>query len=251
MKVDKLNIVAFRTARENDLTQQFIREHLRVLEDIGLAPMFKPNLDWVNDPESTMVVAIHDTMGMVGGLRIQHHTTDLPMAIETAVTKLDKRFNEMIAPYKMAGTAELCGLWVAHRYVGNGLHKLLIPAGVAVASQLPITSLFTFAAEYMLQVTLDVGFSKIREVGREGELNYPIPSIRSYPLLIDDLFVLSNSLLKNRHQILSLRLRPFQESLVDPKNKAFLIRFALDRDQKDIKGTLAQESGTGKFRLSA
>jgi hypothetical protein len=132
------------------------------------------------------------------------------------------------------GTAELCGLWVAHRFLGHGLPKLLVPAGVAVASQLSISSLLTFAAEYTKQLTLDSGFIRMKDVGLNGEFLYPIASIRSYAMSIPDLFVLENSPLDKRRNILSLRMRPQQDLVARPKNTALQVHYELDRDNAHL-----------------
>ena len=232
--MEKITILAFRAVESKELTLRYIHEHTRVLQDIGVSSSMKLDFGWCLDPESTIIAAFHETLGMVGGVRIQLGRSDYPMAMEKAIGQLDPEFHGTVAPFIEMGTAELCGLWVAHRFLGHGLPKLLVPAGVAVASQLKITSLLTFAAEYTHQLTADSGFIRMKDVGMDGEFLYPIASIRSYAMSINDLFVLENSPLDKRRNILSLRLRPQQDQLVRPKTTALQIHYELDRDNAHL-----------------
>lgn len=227
---EKITIQAFRAVDLRELTIRYIIEHHRVLDDIGVSSALKMDYSWCLDPESTIIAAFHETLGMVGGVRIQAGYHDRPMAMESAIAKLDPEFRGTLSPWIERGTAELCGLWVAHRFLGHGLPKLLVPAGVAVAAQLNITSLLTFAAEYTVQLTIDSGFTRFSEAGNNGEFLYPIPNIRSYAMRIADLKELANSPEEHRARILSLRQHPEQDQMIRPKNTLLHVHYALRRD---------------------
>ncbi len=246
--MEKISILAFRAVDSKEFTIRYIHEHARVLQDIGVSSALKLDYAWCLDPESTIIAAFHETLGMVGGVRIQMGRKGQPMAMEKAIGQLDPEFHGTVAPLIDDGTAELCGLWVAHRFLGHGLPKLLVPAGVAVASQLQIKSLLTFAAEYTLQLTVDSGFSRMKEVGLNGEFLYPIASIRSYAMAINDLFMLGHSPMEKRKDILSLRLRPEQDLFVQPKNTMLHVQYALRRDNAQLH-VVASEPQAGVIRL--
>jgi hypothetical protein len=228
--MEKISIHAFRAVDSKEMTIRYIHEHTRVLQDIGVSTAMKLDFGWCLDPQSTIIAAFHETLGMVGGVRIQMGRADHPMAMEKAIGQMDPEFHGTVAPLIESGTAELCGLWVAHRFLGRGLPKLLVPAGVAVASQLNITSLLTFAAEYTLQLTVDSGFIRMKDVGFNGEFIYPIASIRSYAMSINDVSLLSNCTLEKRIGILGLRAKTNQVVLVRPKNTELQVHYILDRN---------------------
>lgn len=229
--MEKINIMAFKAVEFREFTIRYILEHHRVLEDIGVSTALKLDYGWCVDPESTIIAAFHDTLGMVGGVRIQMGRKKHPMAMEKAISQMDPDFPGTLRPLIAAGTAELCGLWVGQRFLGHGLPKLLVPAGVAVASQLPIKSLLTFAAEYTLQLTTDSGFTRIKDTGNDGEFLYPVANIRSYAMSINDLFLLGNSPMDKRRAILSMRLRPDQDMIVRPKSTLLHVHCGLQRDR--------------------
>lgn len=232
--MEKISIHAFRAVDSKEHTIRYLHEHSRVLQDIGVSSAMKMDIGWCLDPESTIIAAFHETLGMVGGVRIQIGRAGHPMSMEKAIGQLAPEFQSNFAKWIEHGTAELCGLWVAHRFLGHGLPKLLVPAGVAVASQLNIRSLITFAAEYTLQLTMDSGFRRMTEVGKDGEFTYPIPSIRSYAMAINDLFVLENSPADKRKDLLSLRVRPEQYAFTRPKNTYLQVRYSLLRDSSRL-----------------
>lgn len=249
--MDRLKIVSFRAVDRKELTLRYISEHAKVLHDIGVHSALKMDFEWSLDPESTIIAAIHHELGMVGGVRIQMGRNDRKMAMQSALEQLDPECSGTFEPFIDEGTAELCGLWVAHRFAGKGVPKLLIPAGVAVASQLNISSLMTFAAEYTVQQTIDCGFTRMNEVGLEGEFFYPVPNIRSYAMMIRDLFTLQDCPLVNRHRILSLRLSPDQSIVVTPKATPLFTRYELDRDRSEPMSDVAYAPQPSPLRLTA
>ncbi|MEM9052236.1 MAG: hypothetical protein AAGC47_09315 [Bacteroidota bacterium] len=120
----------------------------------------------------------------------------------------------MVRHYALSGgTSELCGLWNSRSLAPNiGVTVNLVVAGMAICSQLPVTSLFTIVAQYTLKIARRMGFQIETSLGIDGEFTYPnsnyIARVLSMnPQLLEHTFNIF------RDKISKLRENPKMESL--------------------------------------
>ena len=69
--METVNILAFRAPERPDLVATFLKEHELVLTELNIPLMVKGDTEWTTDPNCYVIVALHQTEGMVGGLRFQ------------------------------------------------------------------------------------------------------------------------------------------------------------------------------------
>jgi hypothetical protein len=171
-----IHLRAFRAIDEYESCLAFAEGHRRVLEGFDLGNITTNNIDWATDPHVYVVVAYHrDTHEILGGIRV--HITDgsVALPVENAVYHFDPAIRTMVETYSLnGGTSELCGLWNSRSLAPNlGITINLVVAGMALCSQLPVTSIFTIVASYTLKIALRMGFRIERTLGNDGEFVYP------------------------------------------------------------------------------
>ncbi len=118
----------------------------------------------------------------------------------------------MVKVYALnGGTGELCGLWNSREEAPNiGVTLMLVLAGLALANQLPMTSIFTIVAQYTLKIALQVGYRVERSLGKNGEFVYPNSNYVARVLSMNPLS-LEHSYEVYRERVLSLRNSPVCE----------------------------------------
>jgi hypothetical protein len=208
--MERLTFKAFRAPDEPGLCEEFLREHRKLLEDFGIENVTTNTASWTKDPNTYVIVAISDRMGMVGGIRVEVDNGTRELPIGEALTKLDPKIQSVLTRLSGAGNAEVCGLWNANRYSSKGLPTLLAFAAVSLANQIGLRSMVCLVAHYTLRHAMKAGFTILEELGNGGTFTYPIPSIRAIAMVIPDVISLSSSNAPYRHQLLSLRIRPEQ-----------------------------------------
>jgi len=225
--MERITIRAFRAIDEPKLCETYLAEHERVLSDIGVLSAFPADASWTRDPSTIVVVAFHKELGMVAGVRLQTTGTDHVLPIEHYLYPLDRKIRGSLALLQPHGNAEMCGLWNAHRFAGRGVPFLLISAATAISNQLPLNSLVCLAAEYMVPKCVEIGFRIMEDIGEKGAFQFPVPSIRSYPMVLSDIRVLSAVKSDLRQRMLSLRICPDQCRKELPKHTALDVRYDL------------------------
>lgn len=104
---------------------------------------------------------------------------EYPLPLEDAIGKLDPKIYQVVSEYNKEGTAELCGLWNSREVAGMGIGSTLLVraclarAGLVLANQLQINSLFALCASYTLRMALGTGFEVEESVGDNGKFPYP------------------------------------------------------------------------------
>lgn len=225
--MEHITIRAFRAPDDKAACAAYIREFVRVLQDIGVSSAFKPDISWCLDRESIVFVAEHPVHGMVGGIRLQMAKVGMPLPMVGSLKTLAPELSEHMAPRMLHGNAELGALWNAHRFAGRGIPNLLISAAVATANQLSIQSMCCLVAEYVAPYCRLNGFKPIAHVGENGMFLFPIPSIRSYAMEIADVLDVGGADEKERRRLVSLRLRPEQTRIEQPKREALSVTYSL------------------------
>ncbi len=224
--MDRITIRAFRAIDSKEDTIRYIYEHTRVLEDIGVTSALKADFTWCKDPESVVIVAEHETLGMVGGCRIQFGKTlsDLPFhqhlkgLVPDAELRLFSSGTERLF--------ELAGLWVARRYARQGLPWYLTSAAVALFDVVKADRVFCFAAEYSMSYAMRNGFALEDRIGSSGMVEFPLPGIRSC-LLTCDGNVLSRTTGAEHDRLQSLRRSPNQVRSERNRESALLVTYSL------------------------
>ncbi len=232
--MDHITIRAFRATDEKDTCARYIMEFVRVLEQIGVASTFRPDVQWCADPDSIVFVAEHPVLGMVGGIRLQRAKTGRPLPMEHSLRTLAPALPELLSPLSERGNAELGALWNAHRFAGRGIPHLLISAAVSMANQLELRNMVCLVAEYVAPYCRLCGFQHIEQVGDKGEFIFPVPSIRSYAMCIPDIRSIETADFSERKRILSLRVRPQQTREEQPKKERLRVSYQLLLDEQDL-----------------
>lgn len=229
--MDQITIHAFRAVEDRERCVRYLMEHTRVLEDIGVSSVIKPDISWCLDPEVVVVVAEHATLGMVAGIRLHTSTGGRELPMQGALIDLDPNIVEMLAKLKATGVGEVAGLWNAHRFAGRGVPSLLFESVVSIANQLKLGAMVTFVAEYVAPYAGQCGFRMMDELRDGGNYVYPVPSIRTHAMVMSDPLTLSSAPLLNRQRIMGLRMRPSRERMERPKRTVLEVRYALVLDK--------------------
>lgn len=243
--MEKITIKAFRAVDEPELCRIYAEEHARVLKDIGVDQVMKPDESWHSDPSCIVICAFRETLGMVAGVRIQQRmSTILPM--EVHLSAYERRTVEVFDELG-PNLGEMCGLWNAHRFAGRGIPGLLLSAAVALAPEAGLSKLVCFAAEYMAPRCKELGFNVMEQLGNRGEFRFPIATIASYPMVLPDTKLLASTEEQKRTQILALRSNPDQRLDVAVKEQQMEVTYML----LGLNGKLPDKGMNGQHRFAA
>ena len=149
--------------------------------------------------------------------------------VENAVSHFDPKISELVNDYHSnGGTGELCGLWNSREEAPNmGITLMLVLAGLAIANQLYITSLFTIVASYTLKIAMQVGFKIEKSVGLNGEFVYPNSNY------VARVLVMNPNDLEFTYQVFKKRILSLRNNLVfnktetSPKGESILVKYDL------------------------
>ncbi|MBL0046116.1 MAG: hypothetical protein IPP33_17505 [Flavobacteriales bacterium] len=249
--MDELWIRVFRPVDDPVTAVEYLHEHQKVLEDIGVSPVLAGQNHWMEDPSVQLLVAFHTKLGMVAGIRVQPSHPERPLPMETAIIGMDSGIHDAMRFLSVRGTAEICGLWNAHRFAGKGLPNLLSLAAVSLANQLNLNTMVCFVAHYTVRHARKTGFVPLESVGMNGEFIYPIPTIRSTAMLIPDTISLASAPSVYRSSMLSLRTRPLQTRLESPSGIDLNVRYMLQLEASGSDLTVYGDIYSERFRQTA
>jgi hypothetical protein len=227
MENNTITITAFKATDRPDLCARYAEEHRAILEEFGVSEVVKPNEDWMQSEDCIVILAEHDELGYVGGIRVQKGGPSTPLPMESSMGAHAQQFTLLLQKYQGDSGAEVCGLWNAHRFAGKGLPLVLSMAAVSVANQAGLCVLYCFVAHYTLRHALKVGFQIMEDFGDGGAISYPIPRIKSFAMVIPDAILLETAPERYRARIISLRCRPDQDSIEAPAGVPFGVRYRL------------------------
>ncbi len=230
--MEKITLKAFRAPDEPELCREFLLEHRRVLEDFGIQNVSTNTDRWMNDPNACIIVALHETLGMVGGIRLQIASAGTPLPIEEAIGKLDPRISDELEALRTNGNGEVCSLWNANRYGHMGIPVILSQAVTAMASMVGVRHMVCLVAHYTQRHPKRNGFVVMESVGDSGCFSYPIPSIKAIAMVNNDTILLPDAANDQRHLIYSIRLRPCQIRIEAPNGKPIEVQY----DMKLLRG---------------
>ncbi|MBL7962468.1 MAG: hypothetical protein JNM31_01365 [Flavobacteriales bacterium] len=213
---DRITLRAFQAPREPELCREFLREHRKVLEDYGISNVTTNNDEWTRDPGTYVIVALHETLGMVGGIRLEMARPGRGLPMELALRKLDPSIHDHLKVLEPYGNGEVCGLWNANRYAMHGVPVLLSQAVTALSVMVGAQRMVCLVATYTQRHPSRNGFVVLDAVGEKGTFIYPIPSITAVAMVNPDTLMLEHASQDQRHLVYSLRLRPDQTRLERP-----------------------------------
>jgi len=184
-----IKIRAFRAIDDKATVDRYIEGHRQVLETYGVTRVTSGVIDWVNDPDTYLVIVESLEDGKVlGGGRIQIRTHNLKMPMEDAIAILDERIYEYVETIGNHNVAEFCGLWNSREVAGFGIGSIYLGRiGVAVTKQLGVGNLMALCSPATLKNCLKVGFRIITELGNNGTFYYPKEDLTATALIIEDL----------------------------------------------------------------
>ena len=223
--METITIKAFKAVDDRVRCARYLLEHIKVLEDIGVASALKPDISWCTDPNVIVIVAEHIELGMVAGMRLHLQPGELGLPMERSLVSLEPSMPGRMAALIPEGRAEIAGLWNAHRFAGRGIPLLLISSGVALAGMLGVSALVCVAAEYIVPHTRSVGFTTLAHIGDAGLFRYPLEHMRSFAMVVMDPLTLESADARVRHRILSLRIQPAQRRSEEPKMKRLDVHY--------------------------
>jgi hypothetical protein len=223
--MEKITLKAFRAPNEPELAAGFLREHRRVLEDFGIANVTTNTESWLSDPNACLIVAMHDALGMVGGIRLQIARAAEPLPMEEAIGKLDPKIKTELDALVADGLGEVCSLWNANRFAHKGVTVLLSQAVTAMATMVNVKRMVCLVATYTQRHPKRNGFVVMEQVGDQGTFIYPIPSITAVAMLNPDTMLLPHATSEHRQLLYSIRLRPRQVRYEAPANEHFEVHY--------------------------
>lgn len=225
---EQLDLIAYSAPDRPDMNEEFIRQHELVLTEVGIPLVVKSDTRWTRDPQCYVIVAIHATLGMVGGIRLQMDHGDegrLPML--TAIAGREPRIVPELERLRADGNGEVCGLWSASRYANKGVTVLLSKAVTAIAPQVGARRMVCFVGSHTRRHPERNGFVAMTGVGEQGEFDYPTSEFRSIAMVNPDTILLPCTTTEQRQSIFSLRLRPDQVRMEHPGRVGIEVHYQL------------------------
>jgi len=214
-----VRIRAFRAIDDFQSSFRFAEGHRQVLSSYGIKQVTSATMDWLHNPDVyVIVVESLKEDKIVGGTRIHVANSTHPLPFVEALSPMDKKVISLVDQYAANGTGELCGLWTDKDSTGKGLSILLTDAGVAeagiaLAHQLQLRSLFVLCAPWTVSMAKNAGFTVEESVGDKGTFPYPKPDLLATLLIIQDNEKLESAHPVERARIYDLRKNPRQTKI--------------------------------------
>lgn len=202
-----VRIRAFRAIDDPETCALFIKGHTQVLTNFGILKITSAKQSWINNPASfVIIVESLDKKIVYGGGRIHVSGGSEPLPIELAIGGMDPFIHELIWQYAQQGTGESCGIWNSREIAGYGIGSIFLSrAGLAIASQVGIKSLFALCAPYTVKFAENLGYRVETRVGNNGTFYYPKLDLLATCMIHEDLEGFSVANDENRKAIIELR----------------------------------------------
>lgn len=233
-----VRIRAFRAIDDFQSCIKFAEGHRYVLESYGVRQVTSANMTWLSNPGVyvIMVESVDDNR-VIGGTRIHVANNIQPLPFVEALGSTDAKIKDVVEQYAARGTGELCGLWTDRESTGQGLSILLTDAGVAeagiaLAHQLKLNSLFVLCAPWTVKMAQNAGFVIQEEVGDKGTFPYPKRDLLATLLFIPDNEKLESANPVERERIYDLRRKPRQIKMEPGPKGQLEIEYDLSINEK-------------------
>ena len=203
----EVRLRAFRAIDEPDTCALFIEGHTHVLTSIGVTKVTSSKHGWTTNPAAfVMVVESMDGTKVYGGARVHVAGGSEPLPIEQATGALDPKVYDLVKSYALHGTGELCGLWNSREIAGYGVGSIfLIRAGIAIAYQIGLKSLFALCAPYTIKPVVATGMELNDSIGNNGTFYYPKLGLVATTMLLKDVISLTNAFPEDKAAIYYIR----------------------------------------------
>ncbi len=203
----EVRLRAFRAIDDPEACYKFAEGHMKVLTSFGIENITSSKNAWIHNPAAfVIIVESLDRQRVYGGARIHVAGGSQPLPIEDATGAMDPTIYDMVMQYGMEGTGEGCGLWNSREIAGYGIGSIfLFRAGVAIASQLGLKSMFALCAPYTVKVAEDIGYRIELSLGNNGTFYYPKLDLLATSMIYKDITNLSTANDEHRSSMLSLR----------------------------------------------
>jgi hypothetical protein len=205
-------IRAFRATTDPEACLKFIEGHKHVLELVGVNQVTSSKNEWMYNPASfAIIVESLDKQKVYGGARVNVANGITPLPIEEATGYMDEKIYNMVKILSQDGTGELCGSWNSREASGLGIGAFFITrAGIAIAEQIGISSIWALCAPYTVKFSERVGCITVDQLGNHGTFYYPKEDLLATAVLLEDTEKLSTADPYEVEKIRSLRLQPKQ-----------------------------------------
>lgn len=220
---------AFRAIDEPETCQKFIEGHRHVLANFNLEMVTSATNAWMSNPGTfVFVVESLDKQKLYGGARVQVAEGTDPLPVEEAIEKFDPEIKNLVKHYGLSGTGEGCGLWNSREIAGYGIGSIFLSrVGVAISSQIGITSLFALCAPYTVKLAENIGYRVDKRLGNEGTFYYPRLGFVATSMFYPDVFSLETAAPEDRQSILELRNNPNIERIEVLRKKEIEIHYEI------------------------
>lgn len=208
-----IKIRAFKAVDDPEACDRYVNEHMEILKVFGITKITTANNSWTRNPNVYVIMAEDIATGEpMGGARIQVYDEENPLPIVTAVKDFDPSVIPLVEKCNAnGGTAEICGLWNSRKVAGLGIGTLYLSrAGIAMAAQLPISTMFVLCGEHTIGITMEKGFELEERLGNKGTFYYPKQDLIATAAIMNDIDGLSAAKPLDRERILDLRRDPNQ-----------------------------------------
>jgi hypothetical protein len=198
---------AFRAIDDPASCKLFLEGHEHVLTSIGVTKVTSSKDEWTRNPAAfVLIVESLDGTKVYGGARIHVAGGTQPLPIEQATGMMDDSVFDLVWKYAQNGTGEGCGLWNSREISGYGIGSIFLTrAGVAIAPQIGIKSLFALCAPYTVKLSESVGYRLEKSIGNNGTFYYPKLDLLATTMVLKDLENLNDTNEENRKAIFELR----------------------------------------------
>lgn len=226
----KVVVKAFRAIDNPDICEKYVEGHVRVLKIYGITMITSANVEWFTDPYTYVIlVESEDEQKIYGGARIQVAGGQYELPIEKAVKDFDPNVHGLVNRLTPGGTGELCGLWNSREVAGLGIGSIYLGrVGVAISTQLNLSTLFALCAPATVKNCMRVGFLVETSLGNNGTFYYPKEDLIATAVLLNDVPTLINADPDERQAIINLRENPIQTRIdMAPKQRTLEIDYRI------------------------
>ncbi len=201
---------AFRAIDDPETCALFVDGHMHVLTNFGIQKITSARNEWLHNPAVfVLIVESLDKKKVFGGVRIHVAGGTEPLPIEQATGAMDPYIYDLVKQYALSGTGEGCGLWNSREIAGYGIGSIFLTrAGLAVAPQIGIKSLFALCAPYTVKLSETIGYRIEKRVGNNGTFYYPKLDLIATTMIYEDLENLSTASEEDRTAVMELRKNP-------------------------------------------
>jgi hypothetical protein len=206
------------------LCEKFSKGHIDVLIDHGLTSFPSNSIEWFNDRNTYVVLALKDDIP-IAGLRMTRLTVSYLGSIEKALAKIDPRVTENFNNMLFKNPFEISALWNAKSASNLKLPAVISRLGLVLAPLFNSQISLCLMAKYVFHLPKKLGYEIIQEIGNNGLFNYPTEAFQAAVWKNSQIQELKNCNIIDKERILSLR-NDLQQTSLEP-NTNLLIKYAI------------------------